>query len=126
MLGEAITQWCAAFTLSREPEHANLLQQVFATSGFHAAVHTLAQRQLEDLDRKRLRGEYVPAAHYVFAGVRGGDLDQAFAWLPKMADERNWFALQLRANPILDPLRGDPAFVHLIRRLGLPATLGTS
>jgi serine/threonine protein kinase/Flp pilus assembly protein TadD len=110
MVQEAITQWCAGLSLSGQPEHARALEQVFATAGFEAAVRTLAQRQLEDLDRKRLRGEYVPAAHYVFACVRRGDLNQAFAWLPKMANERNWFAFHLLVNPILDPLRGDPRF----------------
>ncbi|HZS53343.1 MAG TPA: protein kinase [Bryobacteraceae bacterium] len=113
MLHEAITQWSTALTLRGKPEHARMLEKVFATSGFQAAVQALAQRQLEDLDRKRLRGEYVPSADYVFACVRRGDLDQAFAWLPKMVDERNWFALQLRVNPILDPLRGDPRFEKL-------------
>jgi eukaryotic-like serine/threonine-protein kinase len=116
MLHEAITQWCAALALSGHREHARMLEQTFATSGFQAAVRALARRQLEDLDRKRLQGEYVPAAHYVFAYLRRGDLDQAFAWLPKMVDERNWFALHLRVNPILDPLRDDPRFVDLMRR----------
>ena len=30
--------------------------------------------------------------------------------LPKMAEEPDWFALQMRVNPILDPLREDPRF----------------
>jgi tetratricopeptide (TPR) repeat protein len=102
MLHEAITQWSAALTLRGNPEHARMLEEVFATSGFQDAVRTLARRQLEDLDRKRLQGEYVPAAHYVFAYVRRGDLEQAFAWLPKMVDERNWFAFHIRVNPILE------------------------
>jgi serine/threonine protein kinase/Flp pilus assembly protein TadD len=117
MLHEAITQWCAALALSGEREHARVLEQVFASSGFDAAVRTLGQRQLEDLDRKRLRGDYVPSAHYVFAYLRQGDLDQAFAWLPKMIDERNWFAFQLRVNPILDPLRSDPRFERLVNQI---------
>jgi tetratricopeptide (TPR) repeat protein len=117
MLHEAITQWSAALTLSGKPEHARMLEEVFATSGFQTAVQALAQRQLEDLDRKRLQGDYVPAADYVFAYVRQGDLDQAFAWLPKMIDERNWFALHLRVNPILDPLRDDPRFEQIVASL---------
>jgi tetratricopeptide (TPR) repeat protein len=117
MLHEAITQWCAALVLSGQREHASVIEQVFATSGFEAAVRTLAQRQLEDLDRKRLQGAYVPAAHYVFGYVRQGDLDQAFAWLPKMIDERNWFAFHLRVNPILDPLRGDERFENLANQI---------
>ena len=94
-----------------------MLEQIFANSGFGAAVHTLGQTQLEHLERKRLRGDYVPAAHYVFACVRRGDLDQAFAWLPKMIDERNWFAFHVRVNPILDPLRTDPRFEKIVASL---------
>lgn len=110
---EAITQWCAGLALSGQPEHARVLEQVFASSGFEAAVRALGQRQLEDLDRKRAQGDYVPAADYVFANVRRGSIDAAFEWLPKMIEERNWFALQLRVNPILDPLRDDPRFQKL-------------
>ena len=33
-----------------------------------------------------------------------------------MLDERNWFALQTKVNPIFDPLRGDPRFEALIQK----------
>jgi hypothetical protein len=72
---------------------------------------------LEDLDRKQAQGDYVPAADYVFANVRRGSIDAAFEWLPKMVEERNWFALQLGINPILDPLRGDPRFEALAEKV---------
>jgi adenylate cyclase len=119
MLHEAITQWCAGLALSGQSEHARVLEHVFATSGFEAAVRILGQKQLEDLERKRLRDEYVPAAHYVFAHVRHGSLDAAFEWLPKMVEERNWYALQLPVNPILDLLRGDPRFDKIVESLTL-------
>ena len=107
---EAVPQWCAGLNLNGRQEEARVLEQVFAAAGFDAAVRTLAERQLEDLDRKRARGEYVAPAHYVFAHVLRGQLEEAFAWLPKMAEEPDWFALQMRVNPILDPLRDDPRF----------------
>jgi adenylate cyclase len=116
---EAITQWCAALNLSGQTDDAKLLEQTFAASGFDTAVGALADRQLAELDTKRARGEYVPAAHYVFAHVRRGDLDQAFEWLPKMVEEPNWFALQLRVNPILDPLRKDSRFEQIAASLVL-------
>jgi adenylate cyclase len=119
MTHEAITQWTAALALTGQTEHARVLEQVFASAGFDAAKRTLAGRQLEDLERKRTRGAYVPAADYVFAHVRRGNLDDAFAWLPKMVAEPNWFALQLRINPILDPLRGDPRFEKIAASLAL-------
>jgi hypothetical protein len=34
-----------------------------------------------------------------------------------MADERNWFALHLPVNPILDPLRSDPRFEKIVASL---------
>jgi hypothetical protein len=36
-----------------------------------------------------------------------------------MIEERNWFALQLRVNPILDPLRDDPRFAKMLESLVL-------
>jgi adenylate cyclase len=113
----AITQWCAALSLNGQRDDAQLLEETFKTAGFDAAICALADRQLEALDQKRARGEYVPAAHYVFAHVRRGKIDQAFEWLPKMVEEPNWFALQLRVNPILDPLRNDPRFESIAASL---------
>jgi tetratricopeptide (TPR) repeat protein len=114
---EAITQWCAALNLGGQPEHARVLEQVFASAGFDAALRALAQRRLDDLDGQRERGEYVPAAHYVFAHVRRGSIDEALAWLPRMLEEPNWFALQVRVNPILDPLRAHPRFEQVMAEL---------
>ncbi len=119
MLHEAITQWTAALALSGRTEDARVLEQIFASAGFQAAKRTLARRELEGLDANRARGEYVAAAHYVFAYVRAGNLEDAFKWLPKMVEEPNWFALQLRVNPILDPLRADPRFEKIVASLSL-------
>src|SRR5262249_16268380 len=119
MAHEAITQWTAALALSGHNERARELENVFAKSGFDAAVRMLGQRQLEDLDQKRASDGYVSAAHYVFAHLRRGNLDDAIAWLPKMVEEPNWFALLLRVNPILDPLRSDPRFEQALASLAL-------
>jgi tetratricopeptide (TPR) repeat protein len=110
MENEAVTHWAAALALGGQAEHAQVLEQAFASAGFEAAKRALAERQLEDFERKRAGGGYVPAAHYVFAHVRRGELNEAFGWLPKMVAEPNWFALQLPVNPTLDPLRADPRF----------------
>jgi adenylate cyclase len=119
MQHEAITQWCAALNLNGRSEDARVLEETFKTAGFDAAVRTLGERQLEELDARRARGEYVAAAHYVFAHIKRGNLDDAFALLPKMAEEPDWFALQMRVNPILDPLRSDPRFGEILDTLTL-------
>jgi adenylate cyclase len=119
MKSEAITQWTAALNLTGGTENAKLLEQTFGASGFDAAVRALAERKLQQLNENAARGEYVPAASYLFAYVRLGDYEEAFAWLAKTVEEPNWFALQLRINPLLDPLRSDPRFEALVQKLFL-------
>jgi len=43
-----------------------------------------------------------------------GGTEQAFTWLAKAVAERNRLALEIRVNPIFDPLRGDPRFETLV------------
>lgn len=114
---EAIIQWRAALALSGEPEQARLLEETFAASGLDAALRALARKQLEQLLEKTARGEHIAAYHYLMAYMRLGDTEQAFSWMAKTVEERSWFALQLRINPLLDPLRGDPRF----EKLSLPS-----
>jgi adenylate cyclase len=120
LTSEAVTQWTAALNLSGEAQQAKILEQTFAAAGFEAAVRALAQKQLERLQEKTARGDYVPAWHYLMAYVRLGDNEEAFAWLAKAAEERNWFAFQVKVNPILDPLRGDPRFEALVQKVVAP------
>ena len=116
-MSEAITQWSAVLRLNGEAESAKILEQTYLLSGFDAAVRALAQMQLQGLKEKTDRGEYVPAWGYFMAYLRLGDNEQAFAWLAKTVEERSWFALQIKVNPLLDPLRSDPRFEALVARL---------
>jgi adenylate cyclase len=117
MLHEAITQWCASLTLSGQPEQARFVEQTFAASGFDAAVRALAQKQLQHFNERRARGEYVSAWYDSTAYLRLGDKEQALVWLAKTVEEPNWFALQLKVNPILDPLRSDSRFEKIVASL---------
>jgi len=57
---------------------------------------------------------YRVAAVYVALG----DVEQAFKWLQKSYDEHdNWLA-QLQVDPVMDPLRSDPRFQQLMRKMG--------
>jgi TolB-like protein len=117
MTHEAITQWSAALRLAGRAELSKILEETFASSGFDTAVGEFARKQLEALDEKTARGEYFPAWDYVMAYLRLGDHDQSFAWLAKAVNEPNWFRLQLKINPILDPLRSDPRFERIVESL---------
>jgi tetratricopeptide (TPR) repeat protein len=117
MQKEAIAEWSKALGLSGEGEHASLLERTYAASGFEPAVRALAQKKLQQLNGKTGRGEYVPALDYVIAYMRTGDKEQAFAWLAKAVAERNRLALEIKVNPIFEPLRSDPRFEALVQKI---------
>ena len=49
-----------------------------------------------------------------------GEKDKAFEWLEKSYDDRSIGALiGMKVNPIFDPLRSDPRFADLLRRMNL-------
>ena len=49
-----------------------------------------------------------------------GDKDQAFQWLNTAYAEHDWELVRLRSDFLLDPLRSDPRFAELVRKVGLP------
>jgi hypothetical protein len=48
-----------------------------------------------------------------------GEKDAAFAELEKAYQAHDWFIQRLRSDPYMDPLRDDPRFKDMVRRLGL-------
>src|SRR6266849_4694095 len=55
---------------------------------------------------------------WAYAGL--GDKDQAFALLQRAAEEHRDRIVWLNVDPLLEPLRSDPRFHDLVRRVGLP------
>ncbi|HEX9285749.1 MAG TPA: protein kinase [Thermoanaerobaculia bacterium] len=72
--------------------------------------------ELEALSRRRYVRPY--AFHLIYLGL--GEKDEAFAYLEKAYEQRLAFPLFLKPDPIYDPIRSDPRFADLLRRLGLP------
>ena len=54
----------------------------------------------------------------VYVGL--GDKDRAFESLEKGYDERDTSIFILKADYRMDPLRSDPRYHELLRRMGLP------
>ena len=72
-------------------------------------------RRLQDDRQKDGIGTYEIAL--VYAGL--GDKEQAFAWMERAYAERNKGLTYLKIDPCLAPLRSDPRFGNLLRRVGL-------
>jgi len=49
-----------------------------------------------------------------------GEKDEAFRWLEAAFEERHSFLPWLRDNPAYAPLRSDPRFQDIVRRMKLP------
>jgi tetratricopeptide (TPR) repeat protein len=63
---------------------------------------------------------YTPALAFAVVHVGLGQRDQAMEWLERAYAERFNRLAYLRREPIWDPLRADPRFQDLVRRIGLP------
>ena len=51
-----------------------------------------------------------------------GDFDQAFQWLDRAYEERDWALFFCRNDPLLAPLRGDPRWAAFVARMNYPPT----
>ncbi|HTU33982.1 MAG TPA: tetratricopeptide repeat protein [Candidatus Acidoferrum sp.] len=77
-----------------------------------------ALRLLAEL-RERRRRRFVPAGAFVSAYLGLGDKDQVFAWLDQACQEHSNTVMFLKVDAAFDPIRSDPRFVSLLRRVGL-------
>jgi TolB-like protein/DNA-binding winged helix-turn-helix (wHTH) protein/Tfp pilus assembly protein PilF len=77
-----------------------------------------ALQLLEELKRRKRAG-YIPAAAMVNSYLALGDKDEAFAWFELACREHSNLLKFIKVFPPFDPVRGDPRFQDLIRRVGL-------
>lgn len=83
----------------------------------HRAEADSALSKLTELAQHR----YVPPLANAFAFLGLGQGDEVFKWLERAYEERDCRKLPwLSVDPIFDPLRSDPRFEELLRRVGLP------
>ena len=91
---------------------ANLARAYVASGKRNEAIKLLG-----DL-KERSNSNNSDAAEVAVIYVALGDTDQAMNWLEKYCEERFSPSVLLRAG--FDPLRSDPRFKYLLRRIGLP------
>jgi TolB-like protein/DNA-binding winged helix-turn-helix (wHTH) protein/Tfp pilus assembly protein PilF len=131
---DATASWFLSFVLiaNRKPEQAiPLLEKVLTITNrspgvmgilirayAHAGRRAEALRLLGELKRRQHTG-YVPAGAFVNAYLGLDDYDQAFAWLDRAYQEQSNILQFVKVHPYFDPLRSDPRFADLVRRVGL-------
>ena len=100
--------------MKRSPGSIELLATAYARAG----QRTRALRLIDELRRRRQAG-YVPAGAFINPYLGLGDYDQAFLWMEQAYQEQSNILQFLRVHPFFDPVRSDPRFADLERRVGL-------
>ena len=94
---------------------APLLEEAYRTAG----TRGYWQKRLE-LTLERAKQEYILPTVIAQIYTRLSDTQRAFEWLEKAYADRDSDLGYLRVEPIYDPLRSDPRFQDLLRRMNLP------
>lgn len=99
-----------------ESNNDNLAQlaHAYGTAGRRAD----AERTIAQLLERRKHG-FVPAANIALAYAGLGDKKEAFRWLSLALEDHSEFLILLKVEPGLDPLRSDPRYEELLRRVNL-------
>jgi TolB-like protein/DNA-binding winged helix-turn-helix (wHTH) protein/Flp pilus assembly protein TadD len=114
MNDEAVAELQKAVQLSGgSPTCIANLARAYVASGKRSE----AERLLSDL-KKRSNPNNSLASEIAMIYAALGDTDQAMSWLEKGYEER--FNPGVLLRPGFDPLRSDPRFQDLVRRVGLP------
>lgn len=90
------------------------LGHLYAVSGQRDKA-TAVLNELSELSKWRYVSAYYIAA--IYAGL--GDNDRAFEWLERGYEERAQALVFLKVDPHVDPLRSDPRFTALLKKVGL-------
>jgi TolB-like protein len=127
--------WC--YTLTGRLEEAGREFRILETAGYRPLNPWLAwyytacgkpaeaRARAEELE-ERAAHQYVDGHFMAIASAGLGDKDRAFQWLERAFDERAIMLQQVQVEPFLDPLRDDPRFDDLLRRMDFPRVPASS
>ncbi len=118
MYQQAIAELQEALVVSeREPLVLGALANVYARAGQRGE----ALKLLGELKRIEVQEHgYVSRFGIIWAYAGLGHKEQAFAWLERASEEHRDRIVWLNVDVLLEPLRSDPRFHDLVRRVGLP------
>ena len=62
---------------------------------------------------------YVPPTNFAWIHLALGETDDAFTWMERAVDNGDLMIIPIKTYPFLDPLRDDPRFLTLLRKMNL-------
>jgi TolB-like protein/Flp pilus assembly protein TadD len=112
---EAIAVLEQALAISRDAFSIAYLGSAHARAGNLDVARTMLRDLLAMSER-----EAVPPRCFVVLYGELGERDRAFEWMEKAYEARDSGLFFLRVIPLYDPLRSDPRFDEILRRIGIP------
>ena len=116
MYREAISEEKKYLSLSGDEEAAEELGRDFANLGYRGAMRALYRKTLA-LMQEAAKYTYISPVELAILHANIGEKDQAFRWLEKAFEERHPRLNFLKAAPQFEPLRSDPRFAEMVRRV---------
>lgn len=97
-----------------EADEINILKNTYAGSGWRGVY----ERQLKQAKADEKNGD-PNYANLAGLSIELGQNSKALDYLEKAVDQNRFTLITLKVNPRYDPLRSDPRFDDLVRRVGL-------
>ena len=113
---EAIAEFEKGLTFSgRRALMVSVLGNIYGVAGRRSDAQAVLD-ELRDLSQQ----QEVPALYFAFVHVGLGAVDEAIDALEHAYEERTGVMVYLKVEPMWDPLRSDPRFQALLRRMNFP------
>ena len=107
---ESVEERAKVRELQGNPQGAEQIRESFAKGGWEKFLRDVTG------DRRLDSSAYIVGTFHAALGEK----DKAFDELSKSYENREYFMTLLKVDPRLDPLRDDPRFQELLRRVGFP------
>jgi Tfp pilus assembly protein PilF len=114
LLAQALAELNKWHRAEDRPWNLMLLTYVYTRAGQPLA----ARRALAELENLNLHQE-MDIGPLLFAHIAIGDRGQAFALFEEAYEQHSTAVRNMKTDPFYDPLRSDPRFQELLRRVGL-------
>jgi TolB-like protein/predicted Ser/Thr protein kinase len=115
MYKEALEIWKASYAAKGDHEAEEALDRGYAEGGYQRALQRVAETLAE-----RSKTTFVTPWQIATLYTRAGINNEALEWLDKAYQTHDPNMPYISVDPIFDPLRNEPRFQDLLRRMKLP------
>ena len=112
---EAIASAQKAITISGgNPLYIGSLGHAYAKAGELEAAREILEHLAKEAESRHVSAYHLAVTHGAL-----GDVDEAMLWLERAYEEKSPWIGYLRVDPRVDPLRSDPRFSALLKKVNL-------